>query len=117
MMRKFLRSKLHRGTVTGADLHYEGSIGIDAGLIRAANMSPNEAVHVWNLNNGERFETYVIPLPEGSGEIRLNGAAARLAHVGDTVIIATFCWIPEEAAGQHSPTVILLDERNRIVRR
>ena len=109
-----MKSKIHRATVTGADLHYEGSIAIDSTLIEAAGFLPGEAVHVWNINNGERLETYVIPAAPGSGEIRLNGAAARLVAPGDLVIILSFCWLEEAAARQHQGKVVLVDEHNRV---
>lgn len=113
--RKMLRAKLHRATVTKVDLHYEGSIAIDTDLLRAANILPNEAVQVWNVNNGERLETYAIEAPAGSGEVSLNGAAARLAHAGDTLIIASFCWVTEECTATHRPRVILLDDQNKVM--
>ncbi len=113
MYRKLLRGKIHRATVTGADLHYEGSIAIDADLLTGAGIAPFESVHVWNINNGERFETYAIPSTAGSGEVMLNGAAARRAHPGDQVIIAAFAWLtPDEVAG-HKPAIVLLDNGNR----
>ncbi|HEY3823819.1 MAG TPA: aspartate 1-decarboxylase [Bryobacteraceae bacterium] len=113
MTRKFLRAKIHRATVTQSDLHYEGSISIDTALMRAAGMVEFEAVHVWNINNGERFETYIIPAKENSGEIGLNGAAARRAQVGDRVILATFCHLDEAEAKRHQPAIVFVDERNR----
>lgn len=109
-----LRSKIHRATVTKVDLHYEGSLSVDEGLMDAAGILPYEAVHVWNVNNGQRLRTYAIPAPRGSGEIFLNGAAARLGQAGDVVIIATFCWLEDEAARQHHPRIILVDTDNRI---
>lgn len=113
MIIKLMKSKIHRATVTGADLNYEGSIALDESLIEAAKFAVGEAVHVWNLSNGERFETYVIPAPRGSGEVRLNGAAARLVHPGDLVIVVSFCWMePAEVKG-HTPTVVFVDEKNR----
>jgi aspartate 1-decarboxylase len=108
-----LRSKIHRATITGADLHYEGSISIDVALMEAAGMLPHEAVWVWNIHNGERFETYVLPGSRGSGEICLNGAAARKAQPGDLVIIATFGWMEEQSARQWIPQVVMVDSRNR----
>lgn len=112
MLVKLMKSKLHRGTVTRVDLDYEGSIGIDAELLELAGLLCGEAVQVWNVNNGRRFETYVLPSPRGSGEICLNGAAARLTLVGDLVIIASFCWLEREAALNHTGKVVLVDERN-----
>jgi aspartate 1-decarboxylase len=114
MLRKMLRSKIHRATVTEVDLHYEGSLAVDEELMDAAGILPYEAIHVWNVNNGERLQTYAIPAPRGSGRIMLNGAAARLGQVGDVVIVATFCWLEEEAARRLHPTVILVDAANRI---
>ena len=114
MLRKMLRSKIHRATVTGVDLHYEGSLAVDEDLMDAAGILPYEAVHVWNVNNGQRLQTYAIPAPRGSGEILLNGAAARLGQAGDLVIIATFCWIEEEEARRRHPTNVLVDAANRI---
>lgn len=116
MYRKMLKSKIHRATITGADLHYEGSLGVDEDLMDAAGFLPNEAVHVWNVNNGERLETYVVKAPRGSGEISLKGAAARLGQPGDLVIIATYCWLEDEAAKSYEPTVVAVDKDNRIVR-
>jgi aspartate 1-decarboxylase len=109
-----LKSKIHRATVTRVELHYEGSLGVDEGLMGAAGMLPYEAVQVWNVSNGQRLQTYVVPAPRGSGEICLNGAAARLGQPGDIVIVATFCWLEEEAAHRHHPTIVLVDGGNRI---
>ena len=116
MIIKLMKSKLHRATVTGADLNYEGSIALDEALIEAAGFVIGEAVHVWNLSNGERFETYVIAAPKNSGEVRLNGAAARLVHPGDLVIIVSFCWMEPAEVEKHSPRVVLVDEKNRCVK-
>lgn len=113
-MRKLLHSKIHGATVTGARLDYEGSIAIDAELIEAARLLAYEAVHVWNVSNGARIETYVIPAPAGSGEICLNGAAARWFHPGDRVIIASFCWLTPEQARSHRPRIVIADEHNRV---
>ncbi len=113
MFRKLLKAKLHRATVTRSDLHYEGSIAIDEELMRMAGLLPYEAVEVWNIHNGERLETYVIAAEKGSGEICLNGAAARRAQPGDLVIIASFCWVEEKEASRHAPRIILLGEKNR----
>ncbi len=113
MMLKFLKSKIHRATVTRSDLNYEGSIAIDEALIEEAGFLPYEAVQVWNLNSGQRLETYVIPAPRDSGEICLNGAAARLGQQGDLVIICSFCWLDEEQVRQHVPKTVKVDGRNR----
>ncbi len=112
--RMMLRAKLHRATVTEADLHYEGSCGIAADLLDSANMRPFERIELYNINNGERFTTYIIEAPAGSGTISLNGAAARKAHVGDRLIICTYGPIDEADLDQHRPTIVLLDDANRI---
>lgn len=116
MIIKLMKSKVHRATVTGADLNYEGSIALDEALIEAAGFALGEAVHVWNVATGDRFETYLIAAPRGSGEVRLNGAAARLVHPGDLVIVVSFCWMEPSEANQHVPRVVLVDEKNRVVR-
>jgi len=106
-----LKCKIHRATVTGADLDYEGSISIDPKLIKAAGLFLNERVDIYNCNNGARFSTYVI---EGNGgEICLNGAAARHVQRGDLVIIAAYCSMPAEDAPKHKPTVVFVDAKNR----
>jgi aspartate 1-decarboxylase len=111
-LRFICKSKIHRAVVTGADLHYIGSIGIDAALMRRTDLAPGEKVSVWNVNNGQRIETYAIALPEGSGEVVVNGAAARHFHVGDRIIIVAFCLTDEEV----TPRMIAVDERNAYVR-
>ncbi|HYQ88358.1 MAG TPA: aspartate 1-decarboxylase [Candidatus Binatia bacterium] len=110
------KSKIHRATVTEADLNYEGSITIDADLMDAADVLPHEQVQILNVNNGERFDTYAIRGPRGSGVICLNGPAARLAHVGDTVIILTYAEMEREDLLRHVPTIVFVDEKNRIRR-
>lgn len=110
------KSKIHRATVTEADLNYEGSVTIDADLMDAADILPNEQVQILNVNNGERFDTYAIRGQRGSGVICLNGPAARLAHVGDTVIILTYAVMEREELLRHAPTIVAVDERNRIRR-
>jgi aspartate 1-decarboxylase len=112
--RVMLRAKLHRATVTEADLHYEGSCGIDEDLMIAANMVEFERIELYNINNGERFSTYIIKAAKGSGVISLNGAAARRAHVGDLLIICTYATMSEANALSYKPTVVLLDEQNRV---
>ena len=114
MRRNIFKSKLHRVTVTEADLHYEGSCAIDLDLLEAADIVPYEMIQVYNINNGERFETYAIEGERGSGTISLNGAAARKGEPGDLVIIATFVHLDEEEVRTHKPTVVLVDEHNRI---
>jgi len=113
MIRKMLKSKIHRATVTASDLAYEGSITIDSELMEAADILPFEAVDVWNLSNGNRFETYAITGEPGSGTICINGAAAHLTARGDLVIIASWIDLPEEAAGTHEPRLVFVDENNR----
>lgn len=113
MYRKLLRGKIHGATVTGADLHYEGSIAIDIDLLNAAGIAPFESVHVWNVTNGERFETYAIESAAGSGEVLVNGAAARRAQPGDQVIVAAYGWFTNEEIAAHAPRVVLVDSRNR----
>ena len=108
------KSKIHRATVTEADLNYEGSITLDADLMDAAEILPHEQVQILNVNNGERFDTYAIRGARGSGVVCLNGPAARLAHVGDTVIILTYAVMEREELLRHVPTVVYVDARNRI---
>jgi aspartate 1-decarboxylase len=116
MLRKFLKAKIHGATVTRTDLTYEGSIGIDKALMDAAGILPLESVHVWNSTNGTRLETYAITSEAGSGEICLNGAAARLAMPGDIVIIASYCWIEESRLPAHEARVVAVDDKNRPVK-
>jgi aspartate 1-decarboxylase len=111
-LRVICKSKIHQAVVTGADLHYVGSIGIDRGLMRLTDIVAGEQVAVWNLSNGQRIETYAIELPEGSGQIVVNGAAARHFHPGDRVIIVAFCLTDEVV----TPRMIAVDERNAFVR-
>jgi len=113
-MRTMLRSKIHRARVTGGNVDYEGSITIDRALMEAADILPYEMVHVLNVNNGVRFQTYAIEGKTGSGEIVLNGAAARLAAMGDIVIILTYCTVSEEEAHSISPVVVYVDASNNI---
>ena len=116
MLRSMCKSKIHRATVTDANLNYVGSITLDAELIAAADLMEYEQVHVVNVNNGARFETYVIAGEAGSGEICLNGAAARLAHPGDKVIIISYAQYSEAELKEYRPVFIFLDEANRITR-
>jgi aspartate 1-decarboxylase len=117
MQRFMLRSKIHRATLTGTELDYEGSIAIDADLIRAARLLPGEQVHVLNLNNGERLITYVIEAPAGSGTMLLNGPAARLGVRGDQVIVLSYAAFSEEEAAALVPIVIHVDRDNRVVKK
>jgi aspartate 1-decarboxylase len=114
MFRTMMKFKLHRATVTEANLHYVGSITIDEDLMNAVDLLPNEKVQIVNNNNGSRFETYVIQGERGSGVICLNGAAARLVHPGDNVIIIGYAMMSEEEAKTHLPKVAILDENNKI---
>ncbi|WAM33258.1 aspartate 1-decarboxylase [Caldicellulosiruptor morganii] len=116
MLIEVLKSKIHRATVTEANLNYVGSITIDEKLMQAAGILENEKVQVVNINNGERFETYVIKGEAGSGTICLNGAAARLVQVGDKVIIMAYCLITMEEYKNHRPKVVFVDENNKIVK-
>jgi aspartate 1-decarboxylase len=109
------KSKIHRARVTEADLNYEGSVTVDSDLLDAADILPNEQVQVLNVMNGERFDTYAIRGPRGSGTICLNGPAARLAHVGDLVIILSYAEMEREELLRHTPKVVMVDDRNRIV--
>ncbi len=114
MQRVMLRSKLHRVTVTQADLHYEGSCGIDVDLLEAADIWVNEKIELYNVNNGERFSTYAIPGLRGTGEISLNGAAARRAQLGDLLIICTYAPMTEDQARDYKPKVVFVDDKNKI---
>lgn len=116
MLRMMMKSKLHRATVTEANLNYVGSITIDQELMERVDLLPNERVQVVNNHNGARFETYVIPGERGSGVICLNGAAARLVQPGDQVIIIGYAMMDEEEAKTYQPKVAILDEQNRIER-
>jgi len=115
MRRTFFKSKIHRATVTHADLEYEGSVTIDENLMDAAEIWNYEAVHVWNITRGTRLQTYAIRGERGSGIICINGAAAHLNKPGDMVILATFAELEESEARAHEPKVVLVDSENRIV--
>lgn len=114
MRRQVFKSKLHRATVTHADVEYEGSVTIDEDLLEAADIAEYEAVHIWNVTNGSRLMTYALKGPRGSRVICINGAAAHLTKPGDKVIIATFADVESEEIKTHKPTVVLLDEKNEI---
>ncbi len=113
MFRTLLKSKIHRATVTHCELHYEGSCAIDENLLEAANMVENEQVHIWNINNGERFITYAIKGERGSGMISVNGSAARRAAVGDLLIIAAFAQVHEDQVPAHEPQLVFVNEENK----
>jgi aspartate 1-decarboxylase len=115
MRRTLFKSKIHRATLTGAHLDYEGSISVDRDLMDAAEMVPYEKVQVLNLSNGVRLETYVIEGKRGSGEIQLNGPAARMGYAGDQVIIVSYAEYEEEEVAGHTPTVVQVDAHNRLL--
>ena len=114
MQIEVLKSKIHKATITGSELNYIGSIAIDENLIEAANLIENEKVHIYNINNGERLETYVIKAARYSGIISLNGAAARKVAVGDKVIIVSYASLDFEMAKQFKPTIIFPDDNNKL---
>lgn len=114
MFRTMMKSKIHRATVTEANLNYIGSITIDEDLIDLVDMLPNEKVQIVNNNNGARLETYIIPGPRGTGVVCLNGAAARLVQEGDTVIIMTYATMTDEEARKHQPTVAIMGANNKV---
>jgi aspartate 1-decarboxylase len=115
MNRTMLKSKIHRATVTGSDLHYVGSITIDQDLLDAADIREHEQVHVVDVDNGARFETYTISGERGSGEICINGAAARLVHTGDTIIVISYAEYAEEELDSYVPRVVHVNRENEIV--
>ena len=114
MQRIMLRSKIHRVAVTQADLHYEGSCGIDENLLDAADIREFEKIELYNINNGERFSTYAIKGKRGSGEISLNGAAARRAHLGDLLIICTYASMSATEVEIYVPKIVFVDEKNQM---
>ena len=109
-----LKCKIHRARVTEADLHYEGSCSIDQDLMKASGLVAHEHIHVWNVSNGNRFETYVIPAPKGSGMVKINGAAAHQAKRGDLIIITSFAHYDNGAMKKHRPRVVFVDDKNRV---
>jgi aspartate 1-decarboxylase len=114
MLRHFLLGKIHRATITRADLHYVGSITIDPLLMEAAGFLENEKIDIYDVTNGSRFSTYVIPGAPGSGEVGINGAAAHLVSPGDLVILAAYGWLTAEEARAHRPKIVFVDGCNRI---
>jgi aspartate 1-decarboxylase len=114
MQRVMLRAKIHRATVTECDLNYEGSCGIDQDLLDAADICEFEKIDLYNVNNGERFSTYAIAAKRDSGEISLNGAAARLAHLGDLLIICTYAPMNDVESREYQPKIVFVDARNRM---
>ena len=115
-MRTMLKSKIHRATVTDANLHYEGSVTVDPVLMEAADLLPFEQVHLLDIDNGARLQTYVIKGERGSQEVCVNGAAAHLIHRGDTLIIVSYEMLSEDEAKRHEPKLVYVDESNEIVR-
>ena len=115
-MRTMLKSKIHRATVTQADLHYVGSVTIDEDLLDAADLLPGEQVAIVDITNGARIETYVIPGPRGSGVIGINGAAAHLVHAGDLIIIMSYAVLDDAEARALTPLVVHVDDKNRVVK-
>jgi len=114
-MLRMLKAKIHRATVTHADIDYEGSVAIDQNLLDATGILPNEAVDIWNVTRGTRLTTYAIEAPRGSGIVSVNGAAAHLNQPGDLVILAAFTYLTREEAVAHKPAVVFVDSRNCIV--
>ena len=114
MLFTMLQAKLHRVTVTQADLHYEGSCGIDETLLRTSGIRPNQYIEIYNVTTGDRFNTYAIKSPAGSGGICLNGAAARKAAIGDLLIICAYSQYTESELETYKPVVVLVDARNRV---
>ncbi|TQF04862.1 aspartate 1-decarboxylase [Kitasatospora acidiphila] len=114
MLRTMFKSKIHRATVTQADLHYVGSVTIDEDLLDAADILPGELVHIVDINNGARLETYTIAGPRGTGVIGINGAAARLVHPGDLVILIAYAQMDTAEAREFQPTVVFVDAENKI---
>ena len=112
MLLTMMKAKLHRGTITGADPDYEGSISVDKDLLDASGILPHEQVDVLNITNGARFTTYAIEAERGSKTLAINGAAARLVQKGDRIIVVAYCQMPAEEARNYAPTVVLLDDDN-----
>ena len=115
MFRTLLKSKIHRVAVTQCELHYEGSCAIDENLLEAANIVENEQIHIWNIDNGERFVTYAIKGERGSGMISVNGSAARRAALGDLLIIAAFAQVHEDQVPAHKPRLVFVNAHNQQV--
>jgi len=113
-LRYMLKSKIHRATVTDADIEYEGSVAIDRDLMEAAQLVENEAVYIWNVTNGNRLKTYVMEGRRGSGEVVINGAAAHKMNRGDLVIISSFMFMSDDAVAAHKPAKVFVDAHNRI---
>jgi aspartate 1-decarboxylase len=117
MLRRMLKSKIHRATVTDANVEYEGSITIDAALMKAADIRQYEEVHIWNIGNGERLVTYAIPGETNSGTMCINGAAARRVHKGDTIIVSAYAVYPENELSNFEPRLVFVNSQNRIAKK
>ncbi len=115
MLRTMMKSKIHRATVTQADLHYVGSVTVDEDLLEAADLLPGELVHIVDITNGARIETYTIAGERGSGVLGINGAAARLVHPGDLVILIAYAQMDDAEAREFSPSVVFVDSENRVI--
>jgi aspartate 1-decarboxylase len=113
MQRLMFKSKIHRATVTAANLNYEGSLTVDADLLKAADILPHEQIHVWDVSNGARLVTYALPGPRGSGQVCVNGAGAHLIKPGDLVIVATYTLMSGRKAKKYEPTVVFVDAQNK----
>jgi len=114
MQRIMFKSKIHRATVTATNLNYEGSLTVDADLLKAAEILPYEQIHVWDVSNGARLVTYALPGPRGSGQVCVNGAGAHLIKPGDLVIVATYTLMSGRKAKKYEPTVVFVDEANKM---
>lgn len=117
MKKNMLGAKIHRATVTGNDLHYEGSCAIDEDLLDAVDMDPFEKIEIYNINTGERFETYIITAPRGTGTLSLNGAAARKAVKGDLVIVCSYISVDVSEVKTHKPKIVLVDSENHLIKK
>ncbi|MEN3033629.1 MAG: aspartate 1-decarboxylase [Aquificaceae bacterium] len=115
MLRSILKSKIHRARVTAVRIDYEGSLSIDEELMERADIVPFEKIEIYNISNGARFSTYAISANRGSGEVALNGAAARLGAIGDIIIIATFIMLDENSLKNHRPKLVFVDDKNRVI--
>ncbi|MGA2361927.1 MAG: aspartate 1-decarboxylase [Candidatus Aminicenantales bacterium] len=114
MIRAFLRSKIHRATVTHVDVEYEGSLSLDEDLMKVAGLAPYERIDVWNVANGERFSTYIIQGKKGSRQVGVYGAAGRKVRVGDTIIIAAYAYLEDSEVEFFTPKIVVLEEGNRV---
>jgi len=116
MFLHILKAKLHRATITGCSIEYSGSLTVDEAIMEQAGLLPNEMIWVFNINNGQRFQTYLIPGERGSREIQANGAAARLVEVGDRIIVIASAMLSQEEAADYQPTILVMNEQNEVIR-